>query len=166
MFRRITRAERERRAAKAELDSTMQAMRAVDSAFREAQDPFSIEQLTYQHAALMCRCRALLRLPNPVAQRVALEYIVDNGLTVAATDAYIDALLSAPEEAEQKDEEKPEKRRTFVLKDVRVFLNTLSRSIDLMKQGGIDAGIQREETDDSLILTISIPKARQPSQNG
>ena len=58
MFRRITRAERERRAAKAELDSTMQAMRAVDSAFREAQDPFSIEQLTYQHAALMCRCRA------------------------------------------------------------------------------------------------------------
>ena len=43
MFRRITRAERERRAAKAELDSTMQAMRAVDSAFREAQDPFSIE---------------------------------------------------------------------------------------------------------------------------
>mgnify|MGYP007102285214 FL=1 len=50
MFRRITRAERERRAAKAELDSTMQAMRAVDSAFREAQDPFSIEQLTYQHA--------------------------------------------------------------------------------------------------------------------
>lgn len=109
---------------------------------------------------------ALLRLPNPVAQRAALEYIVDNGLTVAATDAYIDALLSAPEEAEQKDEEKPEKRRTFVLKDVRVFLNTLSRSIDLMKQGGIDAGIQREETDDSLILTISIPKARQPSQNG
>ena len=62
MFRRITRAERERRAAKAELDSTMQAMRAVDSAFREAQDPFTNEQLTYQHAALMCRCRALLRL--------------------------------------------------------------------------------------------------------
>lgn len=110
--------------------------------------------------------RALLRLPSPVAQRAALEYIVDNGLTVAATDAYIDALLSEPEEAERKDEEKPEKRRTFVLKDVRVFLNTLSRSIDLMKQGGIDAGIQREETDDSLILTISIPKARQPSQNG
>ena len=110
--------------------------------------------------------RALLRLLSPVAQRAALEYIVDNGLTVAATDAYIDALLSEPEEAERKDEENPEKRRTFVLKDVRVFLNTLSRSIDLMKQGGIDAGIQREETDDSLILTISIPKARQPSQNG
>ena len=47
-----------------------------------------------------------------------------------------------------------------MLKDVRVFLNTLSRSIDLMKQGGIDAGMRREETEDSLILTISIPKNR------
>ena len=128
--------------------------------------PSDVHESLRQNGLTERHGRALLRLPSPVAQRAALEYIVDNGLTVAATDAYIDALLSEPEEAERKDEEKPEKRRTFVLKDVRVFLNTLSRSIDLMKQGGIDAGIQREETDDSLILTISIPKARQPSQNG
>ena len=84
---------------------------------------------------------------------------MDNGLTVAATDAYIDALLSDPEEADAAEKEKSQPpKRTFVLKDVRVFLNTLSRSIDLMKQGGIDAGFHREETDDSLILTISIPK--------
>ena len=61
MFRRISRQERERRAAKAELEVTMRALHANDSAFREAQDPFYIDQLTYQHAALMCRCRALLR---------------------------------------------------------------------------------------------------------
>ena len=102
--------------------------------------------------------RALLRLPEPEQQREVLMYIVDNSLTVAATDAYIDALLSQPEEEQRA--EKPEGKRTFVLKDVRVFLNTLSRSIDLMKQGGIDAGVRREETEDSLILTISIPKAK------
>ena len=139
---------------------------AVANKLRLLKLPSDVLESLRQNGLTERHGRALLRLPNPVAQRVALEYIVDNGLTVAATDAYIDTLLSAPEEVEQKDEEKPEKRRTFVLKDVRVFLNTLSRSIDLMKQGGIDAGIQREETDDSLILTISIPKARQPSQNG
>ena len=139
---------------------------AVANKLRLLKLPSDVLESLRQNGLTERHGRALLRLPNPVAQRAALEYIVDNGLTVAATDAYRDALLSAPEEAEQKDEEKPEKRRTFVLKDVRVFLNTLSRSIDLMKQGGIDAGIQREETDDSLILTISIPKARQPSQNG
>lgn len=104
--------------------------------------------------------RALLRLQRPEAQREALAYIIDNGLTVAATDAYVDALLSRPEPEPPAEAEKPEHKRTFVLKDVRVFLNTLSRSIDLMKQGGIDAGVQRQETEDSLILTISIPKAK------
>ena len=57
---------------------------------------------------------------------------------------------------EQQDAAEP--KRTFVLKDVRIFLNSLSKSLDLMKQGGIDAGMKREETEDSLILTISIPK--------
>ena len=104
--------------------------------------------------------RALLRLQRPEAQREALAYVIDNGLTVAATDAYVDALLSRPEPEPPAEAEKPEHRRTFVLKDVRVFLNTLSRSIDLMKQGGIDAGVQRQETEDSLILTISIPKTK------
>ena len=104
--------------------------------------------------------RALLRLPDPVAQRAALAVILENDMTVAATDAYIDALLSPVEEASPVPEKK-ERRRTFVLKDVRLFLNTVTKSIDLMKQGGIDAGMKREETEDTLILTISIPKARQ-----
>lgn len=108
--------------------------------------------------------RALLRLPGAEEQREALLYIIDNGLTVAAADTYVDALLSRQEE--EPEPEKPEGRRTFVLKDVRVFLNTLSRSIDLMKQGGIAAGVRREETEDSLILTISIPKARDVKGQG
>lgn len=102
--------------------------------------------------------RALLRLPSAEEQRQALAYIIANDLTVAASDAYVDRLLSAP--AEEKQAEKSDPKRTFVLKDVRVFLNTVARSIDLMKQGGIDAGMHREETEDSLILTISIPKNR------
>ena len=43
---------------------------------------------------------------------------------------------------------------------MRVFLNTLNHSLELMKQGGIDAGMHRQETDEALILTINIPKAR------
>ena len=106
--------------------------------------------------------RALLRLPDGESQRTALAVILENHMTVAAADAYIDALLSPPEETPPPPEKK-ERRRTFVLKDVRLFLNTVSRSIDLMKQGGIDAGMKREETEDALILTISIPKSRQES---
>ena len=91
--------------------------------------------------------RALLRLTEPSAQRMALE----------AAEDYVESLLqkeSAPEP------DRPEPKRSLILKDVRVFLNSLNRSLDLMKQGGIDAGVRREETEDSLILTISIPKGR------
>ena len=102
--------------------------------------------------------RALLRLPDGESQRLALEYIADNMLTVSATDAYIDALLSAPEDIPPP--EKHRQKRSFILKDVRIFLNTLSHSVNLMKQGGINAGIERQETEDSLILTISIPKSK------
>jgi len=99
--------------------------------------------------------RALLRLPEASAQRLALEYIRSNGLNVAATEEYIEALLREPEEAGRS-----EAKRMLVLKDVRIFLNSLNRSLELMKQGGIAAGVKRQETEDSLILTISIPKGR------
>lgn len=88
-------------------------------------------------------------------QRLALEHISTNGLTVAATEEYIESLLREPEESA-----KTEVRRMMVLKDVRIFLNSLNRSLDLMKQGGIAAGVKKQETEDSLILTISIPKSR------
>lgn len=61
VFKRMTSQEKERRAVQAELKKAMQELQANERAFKEAQDPFYIEQLTYQHAALMCRCRALLR---------------------------------------------------------------------------------------------------------
>ena len=97
--------------------------------------------------------RALLRLGSAEEQRAALAAVCEQGLNVAQTDAYIDALLAAREAPE-----KPARRRAFILKDVRVFLNTLNHSLELMKQGGIAAGMKREETEEELIVTISIPK--------
>ena len=99
--------------------------------------------------------RALLRLPDAESQRSALEHIVAGDLNVAQTDAYIDSLLAPSEEKPRR-----ERRRSFILKDVRVFLNTLSHSLDVMKKGGIDAGYRQEETEDELIVTISIPKKK------
>ena len=102
--------------------------------------------------------RALLRLGDCEKQRKALKYITENDLTVAASDAYIDSLVNE-ENAKKKDEQKEgQAKRTFILKDVRVFLNSINRGLELMKQGGIDAGVERHETEDKLVLTISIPK--------
>ena len=97
--------------------------------------------------------RALLRLPDENAQRMALEYMIEHDLNVAVADAYIESLLREPED-------KPDPKRTFIMKDVRVFVNTILHGLNLIKQCGISAGMNREETDSELILTISIPKGK------
>lgn len=98
--------------------------------------------------------RALLRLSSENDQRSALNDIITRDLNVAQTDAYIDRLLE--ERAGKSDKDR--QRRAFVMKDVRLFLNTISKSLDLMKQGGVNAGLKKLETEDALILTINIPK--------
>lgn len=97
--------------------------------------------------------RALLRLRDEQSQRLALSYILEHDLNVASTDAYIEQLLACPED-------RSEPKRTFIMKDVRVFVNTILHGLSLMKQGGIAAGLKREETERELILTINIPKNR------
>ena len=104
--------------------------------------------------------RALLRLPDPDSQRAALAAMLEQRMNVTAAESYVDALLSPPQTPERTEGERHRQRKTFVMKDLRLFLNTLSRSVDLMRQGGIGADMKKEETEESLILTISIPKAR------
>ncbi len=100
-------------------------------------------ELTERHG------RALLRLPDDDLRRQALDHIIAGQLTVPATDSYIDALL------ERQTRPAPTRTR-FVLKDVRVFLNTLQRSVDVMRQGGVDVGMLREQTDQEMVVTIRI----------
>lgn len=94
--------------------------------------------------------RALLRLQSESDKLSAITYILKNDLNVAKTDAYIESLL----------EERKGKRgmRKFVLRDVRLFLNTINHNLDLIKSAGFRASARQEETDDEIVLTITIPK--------
>lgn len=102
-------------------------------------------RLTERHA------RALLRLGSPEAQRAALEEILKRGLNVAQTEAYIDRLLqsgTAPRKAAP----------VYRIRDVRLFLNTVKRSLAVMQSAGVNARCGKEETDREITLTIHIPK--------
>ena len=100
--------------------------------------------------------RALLRLPNDESRRAALGKIIEKDMTVAAAESYIDALLAQKETGEEPAEGK----RSFVMRDLRLFLNSVTRSLELMRQGGVAADMQKRETPEALILTISIPKGK------
>ncbi|MCD7844623.1 MAG: nucleoid occlusion protein, partial [Oscillospiraceae bacterium] len=63
---------------------------------------------------------------------------------------YIDSLLCPPPPAEEKA------LNRFVLKDVGVFLNSLQHSVDVMRQGGVDVGVRRQQTEREMVVTIRI----------
>ena len=100
--------------------------------------------------------RALLRLEDPNTLQQAVDKIVEGQLTVAQTEALVEELCSPPGK-------KLRKKPLYVLKDVRLFLNSLDRGLRLVREAGVDARSERQETDDAILLTIRIPKQRQTS---
>ena len=107
--------------------------------------------LTERHA------RCLLRLEDEEERLAALRHIADKRLNVAQTEQYIEQRLAALQSTP------PKRRRTFILKDVRLFLNSLDRGVRMVREAGVDARTERQETDDAILLTIRIPKQRQTS---
>lgn len=102
--------------------------------------------LTERHA------RALLRLSDEQQRLDALRHIVAQGLNVAQSEAYIDALLA------RAQSESPKKRAPYLVKDVRLFLNSVKRGLGVMQRSGVDAQTERADTDDEIRLLIRIPK--------
>ena len=107
--------------------------------------------LTERHA------RCLLRLEDEEERLAALRHIADKQLNVAQAEQYVDQRLA------QLQSTPPKRRRTFILKDVRLFLNSLDRGLRMVRDDGVDARTERQETDDAILLTIRIPKQRQTS---
>jgi len=108
--------------------------------------------------------RALLRLGSNRERYEVLEHVILNELTVARTEEYIDdiltGLLSAAEVVPSGDggaKVSPPKP-LFVIKDVRLFLNTINRGVAILQQAGIGASVERGGTEQEALITIRIPK--------
>ena len=105
---------------------------AVLCAIREA-------ALTERHA------RALLKLKNDEEKLTAIAVIARQNMSVAKAESYIDSLLV----------EKPAMQTKT---NVGAFLNNLTNSLAKIQSSGIPAVSERRETEDRIVLTITIPK--------
>lgn len=112
--------------------------------------------LTERHA------RAVLRLSDTASRFEALGYIAMHTLNVRDTDAYIERLLtpvqpSTPVVSKAKD--KPAAAKVVPLvRDVRIFVNSVDRAVDVMRSTGINASYDKQDSETEVILTVRIPK--------
>lgn len=104
--------------------------------------------LTERHA------RALLRLEEPAARAAALKRIIEGKLNAAQTDRLIDEMVQGKAQGA-----KPKPKRPLPLvRDIRLFLNTVNNAVDTMRRSGIDASAEKTETEEFIQYVVRIPK--------
>lgn len=104
--------------------------------------------LTERHA------RALLRLDDMHLRQKVLRMVIDRQFNVAQTEQLVAATLMASQQPCGKKRPK----RTFVAKDIRIFINTIDHAVDAMKTAGIEALSEKKETAEYIECTVRIPK--------
>ena len=101
--------------------------------------------LTERHA------RAVLRLPEE-RRTEALERIAQEGLSVRAADRLVEQMLkNAPARPVLN------RRTTPMVRDVRLFVNTLQHAVELMTQKGIPATTTTSKHDGYFEYVVRIP---------
>lgn len=100
--------------------------------------------LTERHA------RALLRLEDNEKLAECLEVIIEKDYNVEQTEELVEICL-------QEKKPKAKKQNTFVLKDIRIFLNTINKAVRMLKNAGVNIKSVQEEQDGYIKCTITVP---------
>ena len=111
----------------------------------EEQNEILQYKLTERHA------RALLRVDDPALREKILRQAGEKHLNVSQTEELVTAALAPKQEGR-----KP--KRTFIAKDIRLFINTIDHAVDAMKTAGIAAQAEETETEEYIECTVRIPK--------
>ena len=99
--------------------------------------------LTERHA------RALLNLPDRTDTK-AIDYVIKSKLNVEQTEKYVQRLL--------EEQNRPKSTKTIVIKDMRIFLNSINKAVKMMQSAGINVSQQKNELQEHVEVTIKIPK--------
>ncbi|MDD5795830.1 MAG: ParB/RepB/Spo0J family partition protein [Oscillospiraceae bacterium] len=113
----------------------------------EEQDWIIQAGLSERHA------RALLKIQDDELRKEALSKMISENLNVSQSEEMISGLL-----AENSVVAKKTGKSMLVVKDVRIFVNTINKAVDTMRLAGIDAISKKQDNGDYIEYTIKIPK--------
>jgi len=106
-------------------------------------------RLTERHA------RALLRISDTKERFAAAIHMVSAGMNVAKAEEYVEKLIAG--KSQRSSEEKKPKTRV-ILKDIRLFYNTIDKAVDIVRQAGVGIVSRRREVAEGTEIVIVIPK--------
>ncbi|MBC5638517.1 nucleoid occlusion protein [Ornithinibacillus sp. BX22] len=117
--------------------------------------PEPVQEALLQKLITERHARALIKLKDETLQLRLLQDIIEHDLNVKQTEERIDTINNA--------KEKPKKRKPKlkgVNKDIRIAMNTIRQSLNMVSDTGIDIESDEQDLDDYYQITIKIPKKK------
>ena len=113
------------------------------------------EQEWIENAGLSERhARCLLQLDDEESRREALSKIISDSLTVRQTEELVSVLQNTAPQENRRSGGKA------VIKDFRIFVNTINKAVSTMRMAGINAQASQTDNGNFIEYTIRIPKAQ------
>lgn len=116
---------------------------------------FTVRKLLRENELTERHARALLKVPEESMQLHVLQEVITNGLNVRQTEEWI-------EQISREIAEKPVQKQKVVrvIKDVRIFMNSIQKVVGDMKKSGLKIKMKQEQDDDYIVLQLKIPKRK------
>jgi len=110
--------------------------------------------------------RAFLKIKDLELRRKTVQFVADHGYNVAQTEEHIDSLLNdtpsihvSPQSTELHSSSNPtpqRKNQKCIIKDLRLFYNTIEKALSIVREAGFFADSKRAEQEDGIVLTVMI----------
>lgn len=105
--------------------------------------------LSERHARLFLKLEGKSRIE---CIKKAAKY----SMTVAQTEQLVNTYLTSDHE--------PKHRPRMIIKDVRIFMNTINKALETMKLSGVNAAVLKKESEEYIEYTVKIPKSSYPDR--
>jgi len=116
--------------------------------------PEEIQQAILKNEITERHARALLKLKEPTVQIQLLQEALEEGWSVRQLEEKIIELSHLPEPKRKKPMIKA------ISKDMRIALNTIRQSADLIKKSGLPVEVFEEEEEEYYTVTMKIKKTK------
>ncbi len=113
----------------------------------EIQMALLYRSLTERHA------RALLQVKDTEQQKKLFDETIEESLNVKQLEIKVGKLLSI-------EPKKPKPRRKAISRDMRIAMNTIKESLNMVTKSGIDLTTEEEEHEEYYQITVKIPKKK------
>jgi len=104
--------------------------------------------LTERHA------RSFIRIADEEERKKVIDAVIKRSMNVSSTDKYIDKIIS------EKERELKRRRNIFIVKDVRLFLNSIDRVIETVAQSGINVKSEKKDKGEYIEIYLTVPKMK------